>query len=127
MGQNNIDPAKQWANKQFDDAVVAAGVGWMVVQWDLQYEPSVRVNCKACHDYTMFPNQFNDMPKDMPYEEVKAIFDMHVANRIEHNAKVHRDTDPVRITLFLLKVERCVNITDDNGKLLKPIQEIING
>jgi hypothetical protein len=125
MGKRHIDPKKQWAKKKFDDAVVASGVGWMVVQWHIEHESSRR--CQECHDYSMVPNQFNDMPKDMPYEEVKKIFDAHVANRIEHNAKVSRDSDPVRITLFLLKVDRCVNITDDQGDLLKPVQEIPNG
>jgi hypothetical protein len=127
MGQNKIDPNRQWARKDFGEAVVASGVGWMVVQWQIQYEPSICRNREDCHDYSMVPDQFNDMPKDMPYEDVKAIFDAHVANRVEHNAKVHRDTDPVRMTLFLLKVERCVNITDDNGDLLVPIEEINHG
>lgn len=101
----------------------------MVVQWEIRHEPSVRSNCKVCHDYTLFPNQFNDMPKDMPYEEVRKIFDAHVANRVEHNAKVNKDTDPVRISLFLLKVETVVNITDDQGKLIQPAKdrEIPNG
>jgi hypothetical protein len=127
MGKNNIDPTKEWARKDFGDAVVAAGVGWMVVQWQIDYEPSTSRNCKGCHDYTMFPNQFNDMPKDMPYGQVKKIFDMHVANRIEHNATVHKDTDPVRISLFLLKVDRVVNITNDHGDLINPVEEVING
>lgn len=118
MGSNNINPSRQWAKKDFGDAVLAAGVGWMVVQWEIQYESTGRADCKECHDYSMVPNQFNDMPKDMPYEEVRKIFDMHVTNRIEHNAKVHRDTDPVRISLFLLKVDTVVNITNDQGNLV---------
>jgi hypothetical protein len=125
MGTNSIDPFGKWFSKTFDDAVVASGVGWMMVQWQIDYESSR--DCEGCHDYTMFPNQFNDLPKDMPWGQVKKIFDAHVANRIEHNATVHRDTDPVRITLFLLKVECCVNITDDQGNLIDPVEEILNG
>lgn len=117
MGINKIDPNKNWAKKDFGEAVLASGVGWMVIQWEIGYEPNGR-ECKECHDYTMFPNQFNDMPKDMPYGQVKKIFDAHVANRVEHNYKVHRETDPVRISLFLCKVEECVDITDDNGDLI---------
>jgi hypothetical protein len=129
MGNNTIDPNREWANKNFGDAVLASGVGWMVVQWEINYEPSICRNREGCHDYSMFPNQFNDMPKDMPYEEVRAIFDAHVANRVEHNAKTNRDTDPVRISLFLLKVETVVNITDDHGNLIQPAsnREIPNG
>jgi hypothetical protein len=126
MGKYNIDPTRQWANKQFDEAVIASGVGWMVVQWHIQYEPSTCRNRPGAHDYSMVPDQFNDMPKTMTYDEVKAIFDAHVANRREHNAKTTRDTDPVRISLFLLKVDTVVNITGDNGKLVRPFREIKN-
>jgi hypothetical protein len=126
MPNKEIDPTKEWARKDFGDAVIAEGVGWMVVQWHIQYEPSTCRNRPDCHDYSMVPDQFNDMPKDMPYEEVKAIFDAHVANRREHNAKTTRDTDPVRISLFLLKVEMVVNITNDNGNLVRPFREIPN-
>jgi hypothetical protein len=125
MGRNNIDPNGHWARKDFGEAVVAAGVGWMIVQWQIQYERDRE--CEGCHDYTMRPNQFNDIPKDAPWGQVKKIFDKHVANRIEHNATAHRDTDPVRITLFLLKVEECVNITNDQGELLTPVEVITNG
>ena len=124
MGSNKIDPKKQWFKKNFTEAVVASGVGWLVIQWEIKYEPSTSRSCAECHDYTMFPNQFNDMPKDMPYEEVLKIFNAHVENRKEHNAKSHSETDPVRISLFLCKVDRVVNITDDNGDLINPVEEI---
>jgi hypothetical protein len=124
MGKNNIDPNGQWANKQFDEAVIASGVGWMVVQWEIRHEPDR--TCEGCHDYTMSPNQFNDMPKTMPYGQVKKIFLDHVANRQEHNAIHHRDRDPVQISLFLLKVDMVVNITDEQGALIDPVEVITN-
>jgi len=109
-----IDPNSEWALKHFPDAVDPATVGWMVVEWAIMYEPN---KCKDCGgNYSLFPDQFNDIPISKTRAEAVEIFRRHKRNRRQNIPKGAKDNR--RTTLFLLKVVKYANITDDDRNLL---------
>jgi hypothetical protein len=115
-----IDPNSDWALRNFPDAVVAAGVEWMIIEWVIKYEGN---KCKDCGgNYSLEPSQFNELsrlPNETDQElRTRAIemFRFHKRNRRQNIARGPRS--PRRTSLFLCKVVKVANVTDDDRTLL---------
>jgi len=115
-----IDPNSDWALKNFPDAVVAADVEWMIMEWVIKYEGN---KCKDCGgNYSLHPEQFNDVVRlqGETDQELRTraieLFRGHKRNRrqnINRHPRANR-----RTSLFLCKVVKTANITDDDRTLL---------
>jgi hypothetical protein len=108
-----IDPCSDWIQKNFPDAVDSADVGWMIVEWKIKYEPNKCKNCGG--NYALVPNQFDEYPLSMQQGQANAKFRQSINNRRSHPG--NKETDPRRRTLFLCKVIRVADITDDDRNL----------
>ena len=108
-----IDPNSDWAQKNFPDAVDSADVGYMVIEWTIKYEPN---KCKDCGgNYSLEPNQFDEFPISMGEGQATAKFRHYINNR--RNNVGQGDTDNRRTSLFLCKVVKVADITDDDRNL----------
>jgi hypothetical protein len=82
---------------------------WMVLEWSVQ-----KNDCKgssSCREYKLRTNQFDHKPAGLTEEEIQAWFQQYVQNRQDHAPS----KDQLGQTLYLLKVEKIVQITDFNG------------
>lgn len=101
-------------DKNFPDAVDSADVGWMCVEWRIRREDN---RCSDCGpNYSLNSNQFEEMPLATTRAEAIENFRKFKRNRRQHIGT--RDASPRRVTLFLLKVVKVANITDDDRNLL---------
>jgi hypothetical protein len=106
----------------FPDAVDSSNVGWMLVDWKIMHEPN---RCATCGpNYSLKSHQFEDMPIGTTREEAIALFRKYKRNRRENIPT--REHDAKRNSLFLVKVIKVANITDDSRGLLLD-EEIDNG
>jgi hypothetical protein len=107
-------------DKNFPDAQDSTDVDWMIVSWDIKHEPNKCSDCGG--NYSLVARQFNELPVGATRDEAIALLRKHVRNRRQANSNNQRSTSPRRKTLFLCKVVKVVNITDDNRDLLTDIE-----
>jgi hypothetical protein len=114
MPDKPIDPNSDWALENFPDAVDSKDVGWMIIEWVIKYEPN---KCKDCGgNYSLEPSQFNELPLAATRAEAVAMFRLHKRNR-RQNIGTH-EKSPRRTSLFLTKVVKVADITNDKRELL---------
>jgi len=108
-------------NRNFPDAVDSDDVGWMIVEWRIERD---RKRCEDCGgDYSLYSSQFEDLPKGTTAEQARRMLRRYVKNRREH---ISTSCDgPIRTSLFLLRVDRVANITDDENNLFDDV-EVVN-
>jgi len=104
-------------NRNFPDAVDSDDVEYMMVEWRIMKEYNKCVDCGG--DYSLNSNQFEDMPIGTNLGQAVSSFRNFVNNRRQHTTPNDPDA-PVRTTLFLLKVIKVSDITDDNRNLIAP-------
>jgi len=100
-------------NRNFPEAVDSDDVLWFITEWRIQLEPNKCVDCGG--DYSIYPNQFEDLPPGTTKKQALARLKEFETNRRE-NVSTHPDA-PVRQTLFLSRIVKKVDITDDNNNL----------
>jgi hypothetical protein len=86
--------------------------GWRVVEWRAQ-----KNDCKGtagCKEYTLRSRAFDHIPEDSTEEEVQEWFGRFVESRQKHAPAMHQ----LGQTLYLLKVEQIVPITDFEGEVI---------
>jgi hypothetical protein len=81
--------------------------GWMVVQWNAQ--KNACEGTPNCKEFTLYSRQVDHAPADLSDDEVQVWFQRYVQNR-QDNVK-----NQLGQTLYLLKVEQIIQITDFNG------------
>jgi hypothetical protein len=114
-----------WDDKDFGssknpkaNAVPSNDVGWMLVEWTIRRDDK---KCKDCGgNYTLHPDQFEDLPVGVTLKQATKILRKYVKNRRENVSD--RPDDPVRDTIFLVKVVKVANITDDRRNLLPDVE-----
>jgi hypothetical protein len=84
---------------------------WMVVEWSVQKNACKSSNCR---EYTLRAHQFDHAPAGLTDEKVQAWFQKYVQNRQDSGPS----KDRLGQTLYLVKVEQIVPITDFKGKLV---------
>ena len=108
----------KFEERDFPDAVDSSSVGWMMVEWRIMKDDNI---CKDCGhgNYSLNPNQFEDLPIGTTPGQAVAMLKKYIKNRREH---VSTDLKaPVRTSLFLLKVVKVADITDDHNNLLDDV------
>jgi hypothetical protein len=111
-----IEDDSAFARKDFPDALDSTDVDWMIISWDIRHEPNKCSDCGG--NYSLKARQFNELPVGATRAEAIELLRSHVRNRRQANATNQRPSSPRRKTLFLCKVVKVVNITDDNRDLL---------
>jgi hypothetical protein len=101
-------------DKNFPDAVDSADVQWMMVEWKIRQDNNKCSDCGG--NYSLNPNQFNDMPVGTTKAQALTQFRKHIRNRRDHNNQ--NPDSPRRTSLFLCRVIRVAQVTDDDRTLL---------
>jgi len=107
----------KFEDRDFPDAVDSSTVGWMMVEWRIMKDDN---KCKDCGgNYCLNPNQFEDLPIGTSKKSAISQLKKFIQNRRNH---VSADPNaPVRTSLFLLKVVKVADITDDHNNLLDDV------